>query len=74
VIVPFPYAGWLTEALAGTGAVVVAAPEARGLEFDTVFVIDPAAIESARARGAHDLYVAVTRATGNLVTVHLAAD
>ncbi len=45
------------------GAVVVASPDARGLEFDTVFVVDPAAIEAHRPSGLRDLYVACTRAT-----------
>ncbi|WP_030454765.1 HelD family protein [Herbidospora cretacea] len=63
----------LTEALEGSGAIVVAAPDARGLEFDTVLVVDPAAIESYRESGPRDLYVALTRATQRLIVVTPAA-
>ncbi|WP_245657962.1 HelD family protein [Herbidospora mongoliensis] len=51
------------------GALVVPAPDARGLEFDTVIVVDPAAIEAYRASGSRDLYVALTRATKRLFVV-----
>jgi DNA helicase IV len=44
--------------------------EAKGLEFDAVVVVDPAAILAASARGASDLYVALTRATARLGVVH----
>jgi DNA helicase IV len=57
------------EALPGGVASVIAAPEARGLEFDSVIVVDPAAIEAAGEAGARDLYVARTRATHRLVTL-----
>ncbi|WP_369409002.1 ATP-binding domain-containing protein [Herbidospora cretacea] len=43
--------------------------EARGLEFDTVVVVDPAAIEANRESGLRDLYVAMTRATKRLFVV-----
>jgi DNA helicase IV len=45
--------------------------QAKGLEFDTVIVVDPHAIESSSPRGASDLYVALTRATQRLVLVTL---
>ncbi|WP_232319990.1 HelD family protein [Herbidospora daliensis] len=61
------------EALEGSGVTVVAAPDARGLEFDTVLVVDPAAIESYRESGPRDLYVALTRATRRLIVVTPAA-
>jgi superfamily I DNA/RNA helicase len=51
-------------------AVVLTARGAKGLEFDTVVVVEPAGIASERARGQHDLYVALTRATRRLVVVH----
>jgi DNA helicase IV len=51
-------------------AVVLTARGAKGLEFDTVVVVEPAAIAGERARGQHDLYVALTRATRRLVVVH----
>ncbi|TKK88052.1 DNA helicase [Herbidospora galbida] len=63
----------MTEALEGSGAIVVAAPDARGLEFDTVVVVDPAAIEAYRESGPRDLYVALTRATRRLFVVTPAA-
>jgi DNA helicase IV len=43
---------------------------AKGLEFDAVIVVDPQAILSTSARGANDLYVALTRATTRVVVVH----
>ena len=39
---------------------------AKGLEFDTVIVVDPAQIVAESARGHNDLYVALTRATQRL--------
>ncbi|MBK0332876.1 AAA family ATPase [Brachybacterium sp. MASK1Z-5] len=57
------------DALRGTGASVVPAPDARGLEFDSVIVVDPSAIEAAGEAGERDLYVARTRATHRLVTL-----
>ena len=53
-------------------AVVLPARGAKGLEFDTVVVVEPAAIAVERARGQHDLYVALTRATRRLVARELA--
>lgn len=61
----------LTRALAGTAAAAIPATEARGLEFDRVFVADPAGIEATRNGGIRDLYVASTRATKSLVTLEL---
>ena len=66
-------------ALVGAGSVAVIAPEgmavpgaltpgaAKGLEFDAVVVVEPAAILAA---GVADLYVALTRATQRLGIVH----
>jgi DNA helicase IV len=49
------------------GPVTVLTPElAKGLEFDSVVVIDPAGIEQASPRGRADLYVALTRTTRRL--------
>jgi DNA helicase IV len=45
-------------------------PEAKGLEFDQVVVVEPAALVEGGVRGVHDLYVALTRATSELVVVH----
>lgn len=52
---------------------VVSAPDARGLEFDTVIIIDPADIQSASEAGLRDLYVAQTRATKRLLSIQVAA-
>lgn len=47
--------------------VAVLTPElAKGLEFDSVIIIDPAGIEKASPRGRADLYVALTRTTRRL--------
>ncbi|WP_174315587.1 AAA family ATPase [Streptomyces sp. CB01881] len=48
---------------------LVPASQARGLEFDTVLVVDPAEITAARPGGERDLYVALTRPTKRLCTV-----
>jgi DNA helicase IV len=62
-------------ALAGLGAdglvrpiVVLSPQEAKGLEFDSVVIVDPAAI-AATERGAAGLYVAMTRPTQRLTLV-----
>jgi DNA helicase IV len=48
-------------------AVAVLSPEqAKGLEFDSVIIVDPAGIEQASPRGRADLYVALTRTTRRL--------
>lgn len=51
------------------GATMVAAAEARGLEFDTVIIVDPAGIRAAGDAGPRDLYVAQTRATKRLLSL-----
>jgi DNA helicase IV len=48
---------------------VITPQEAKGLEFDSVVVVDPAAILAATERGAGALYVAMTRATQRLYLV-----
>lgn len=45
---------------------VLAPDQAKGLEFDSVIVVDPAGIEQASPRGRADLYVAMTRTTRRL--------
>ena len=42
----------------------------KGLEFDSVLVIEPAGIVEASPRGANDLYVALTRTTNRLGLLH----
>ncbi|WP_084671592.1 ATP-binding domain-containing protein [Sporichthya polymorpha] len=50
--------------------VVLTVGQSKGLEFDTVIVVEPAAIVEASARGRSDLYVALTRATTHLGVLH----
>jgi DNA helicase IV len=61
----------LEAALDGIDATVVAAPDARGLEFDTVIIVDPDGIRAAGEAGLRDLYVAQTRATKRLLGLQL---
>jgi DNA helicase IV len=49
---------------------VLTVAQARGLEFDSVIVVDPAAILAESPRGRSDLYVALTRATQRLGVIH----
>jgi DNA helicase IV len=49
---------------------VVPATLAKGLEFDSVVVAEPAAIVAAEPRGLRRLYVVLTRAVSRLVVVH----
>lgn len=50
----------------GERAVVLSVPEAKGLEFDIVLLVEPDLIERESSRGLGDVYVAVTRATQRL--------
>jgi DNA helicase IV len=47
--------------------------DAKGLEFDTVFVIEPARMVAESPQGLRSLYVAFTRATQSLTIVHTEA-
>jgi DNA helicase IV len=49
--------------------VVLTVRQAKGLEFDSVIVVDPDGIVTESPRGRNDLYVALTRATQRLTTV-----
>ncbi|PZG08565.1 helicase [Micromonospora craterilacus] len=49
--------------------VVLTVAEAKGLEFDSVVVVDPNRIVAESPRGRSDLYVALTRATQRLTTL-----
>ena len=49
---------------------VLTVPQAKGLEFDGVVLVEPAAIASESVRGGNDLYVAITRATQRLHVLH----
>ncbi|MQA08065.1 MAG: AAA family ATPase [Pseudonocardiaceae bacterium] len=53
--------------------VTLSVEQAKGLEFDSVLVVEPRAILDASPRGANDLYVALTRATQRLGLVHTGA-
>ncbi|CAL9530304.1 hypothetical protein SUDANB105_04006 [Streptomyces sp. enrichment culture] len=65
------------EALAGAGiaaagerVAVVPASLVKGLEYDHVVAVEPAAIAEAEERGMHRLYVVLTRAVSTLTVVH----
>jgi DNA helicase IV len=49
---------------------VLTVAQAKGLEFDAVVLVDPAAIVTESPRGLNDLYVALTRTTRRLCIVH----
>jgi DNA helicase IV len=49
---------------------VLPASVAKGLEYDHVIVVEPAAIVAAESRGLHRLYVVLTRAVSRLAIVH----
>ncbi|MGA5198650.1 HelD family protein [Streptomyces exfoliatus] len=76
VITPEGLAGPVAEAVRGCGAgervTVLPATGVKGLEFDHVVVVEPAAIVAAEARGANRLYVVLTRAVSRLTLVHAA--
>jgi len=42
----------------------------KGLEYDHVVTVEPAAIVAAEARGLHRLYVVLTRAVSRLTVLH----
>jgi len=50
--------------------VVLTVRQAKGLEFDSVLIADPAGILDASPHGRNDLYVAMTRATQRLGILH----
>jgi DNA helicase IV len=54
-----------------SGLVLLPPAGAKGLEFDSVLVVDPAGIVAEGVRGHNDLYVALTRATQRLGVVHV---
>ncbi|MFA1545483.1 helicase [Actinomadura chokoriensis] len=66
---PDAAAGATPEAL-DSPVVVLTAEEAKGLEFDSVIVVDPAGILAESPKGGQDLYVALTRPTRRLTIVH----
>ena len=58
------------EPAAGGQFTLVPVTMAKGLEFDHVIVVEPAAITRAEARGLSRLYVALTRAVSRLTILH----
>jgi DNA helicase IV len=54
----------------GSPVSVLTVADAKGLEFDTVVLVEPAAIIAESPRGINDLYVALTRPTQRLHVVH----
>jgi UvrD-like helicase C-terminal domain len=50
--------------------VLLGTTQAKGLEFDSVLIADPAAILAGSPRGRNDLYVAMTRSTQRLGALH----
>ncbi|MFF7976535.1 HelD family protein [Streptomyces sp. NPDC007905] len=54
----------------GARVAVVPASVVKGLEYDHVVAVEPAAVVEAEERGAHRLYVVLTRAVSRLDVVH----
>ena len=65
-----PAAGLSDDGDAIPAVAVVPASLVKGLEFDAVVVVDPAAIVAAEPHGLHRLYVVLTRAVSTLVVLH----
>nr|WP_083467028.1 UvrD-helicase domain-containing protein [Kibdelosporangium sp. MJ126-NF4] len=70
VIVPAGFAGAVPEVDLESQVSMLTVWQAKGLEFDSVLVVDPARILGDSPRGANDLYVALTRATQRLGVIH----
>ncbi|MGC5332023.1 HelD family protein [Micromonospora sp. DT62] len=58
------------EPAAAARVTVVPATLVKGLEYDHVIVVEPAAIVAAEPRGLHRLYVVLTRAVSRLAVLH----
>ncbi|MFE7802429.1 HelD family protein [Nocardia sp. NPDC057440] len=56
--------------LAGESVRVLTVHDVKGLEFDAVYLVEPAQILAESPRGLNDLYVALTRATQRLGVIH----
>nr|WP_296773418.1 ATP-binding domain-containing protein [Rhodococcus sp. (in: high G+C Gram-positive bacteria)] len=56
--------------LASESVTVSTVKDAKGLEFDSVLIVEPAVIVAESPRGMGDLYVALTRATQRLGVLH----
>ncbi|QII06118.1 AAA family ATPase [Rhodococcoides fascians A25f] len=57
--------------LASDVVTVSSVKDAKGLEFDSVLIVEPSAIVAESPKGMNDLYVALTRATQRLGVVHV---
>ncbi|MEO7261612.1 MAG: AAA family ATPase [Jatrophihabitantaceae bacterium] len=55
---------------AGENLVVLSPAQSKGLEFDVVVLVEPAAILAGSSRGPSDLYVAMSRSTQRLRILH----
>jgi len=76
-VVGGPIAEQVPDAVVGTQpeglespAVVLTVQQSKGLEFDSVLVVDPDGVLAESERGLSDLYVGLTRATQRLGVVH----
>jgi superfamily I DNA/RNA helicase len=49
---------------------VLTVRDAKGLEFDSVVIVEPALVAAESERGLADLYVAITRSTRRLGIIH----
>ena len=58
--------------LASASTSVLSVSSAKGLEFDSVLIVEPQAIIDESERGLNDIYVALTRATQRLTVLHSA--
>ncbi len=56
--------------LASESVRVATVKDVKGLEFDSVVLVEPEEIQEGSPRGLNDLYVALTRATQRLGVVH----
>jgi DNA helicase IV len=68
VVVPRTQQAALVELL--PGQTVLTVDQVKGLEFDSVVVVEPALIVAEGARGTNDLYVAMSRPTQRLALLH----
>ena len=62
--------GAVTGGVLDSPVAVLAVKEAKGLEFDSVVLVEPGEIVNESERGLSDLYVALTRATRRLGVLH----
>jgi DNA helicase IV len=66
----FPVVSAGPAADSSAGPVVLVPAEAKGLEFDSVLLVDPQGLLDEGVRGHSDLYVALTRPTQRLTVLH----